>query len=204
MTFMLVARRMSRNPVTISPQASIEEAIELMKSKSIRHLPVVDQERHLVGWISDSDLRGVLIPSMIEELTVGDVMIADPITVAPTEVLENAAFLITRHKIGGVPVVEDGKLVGVLTVVDILQAFVDIMGVLRSSSRLDVQLGDRRDAFQEISRIIREHDGEIISVGILSEEPTNRIYSFRIEKCNVERLREALEASGHKVVSSSP
>lgn len=201
---MLVARRMSRNPVAISPSASIVDAIELMKKHSIRHLAVVDREERLVGWVSDTDLRGVLIASMIEELTIGDVMISDPITVSSSDVLEQAAFLITQHKIGGMPVLEDGKLVGVITVVDILEAFIDIMGVLASSSRLDVQLGDSRDAFQEVSRIIREYNGEIISVGILSQESTERIYSFRIEKCDTEPLRQALEAQGHKVVSFSP
>ena len=201
---MLVARRMSRNPIAIAPEASIQEAIELMKEHSIRHLPVVDGDEHLVGWVTDTDLRGVFIASMIEELTVGDVMIADPITVSSTDVLEQAALLITKHKIGGMPVLEDGKLVGIITVVDILQAFVDIMGVLGSSSRLDVRLGDARDAFQQVSRIIREHDGEIISVGILSQESPEKIYSFRIEKCDTEPLRQALEEQGHKVVSFSP
>jgi acetoin utilization protein AcuB len=195
---------MSRDPIAISPEASIQQAIELMKEHSIRHLPVVDGEERLVGWVSDTDLRGVFIASMIEELSVGDVMIADPITVSSTDALEQAALLITEHKIGGMPVLEDGKLVGIITVVDILEAFVDIMGVLASSSRLDVRLGDSRDAFQEVSRIIREHDGEVISVGILSQEPPERIYSFRIEKCDTEPLRQALEAQGHKVVSFSP
>jgi acetoin utilization protein AcuB len=195
---------MSRNPIAVSPEASIQEAIELMKEHAIRHLPVVDGEERLVGWVSDTDLRGVFIASMIEELTVGDVMIADPITVSSTDVLEQAALLITKHKIGGMPVLEDGKLVGIITVVDILEAFIDIMGVLGSSSRLDVRLGDSRDAFQEVSRIIREHDGEIISVGILSQEVPERIYSFRIEKCDTEPLRQALEEQGHTVVSFNP
>jgi acetoin utilization protein AcuB len=141
---------------------------------------------------------------MIEELTVGDVMIADPVTVSTTDVLEQAALLITEHKIGGMPVLEDGKLVGVITVVDILEAFIDIMGVLASSSRLDVQLSDSRDAFQQVSRIIREHNGEIISVGILRQDSPERIYSFRIEKCDTEPLRQALEEHGHRVVSYSP
>jgi acetoin utilization protein AcuB len=201
---MLVARRMSRNPVAVSPKASIQEAMELMKKHSIRHLPVVNREKRLVGWVTDTDLRGALIASMIEDLTVGDVMIADPVTVRSSDVLEQAALLITEHKIGGMPVLEDGKLVGVITVVDILEAFIDIMGVLGASSRLDVQLSDSRDAFQEVSRIIRDHNGEIISVGILRQDSAERIYSFRIEKCDTEPLRQALEEHGHKVVSSSP
>jgi acetoin utilization protein AcuB len=201
---MLVARRMSRNPVAVSPKASIQEAMELMKKYSIRHLPVVNREKSLVGWVTDTDLRGALIASMIEDLTVGDVMIADPVTVRSTDVLEQAALLITEHKIGGMPVLEDDKLVGVITVVDILEAFIDIMGVLAASSRLDVKLSDSRDAFQEVSRIIREHNGEIISVGILRQDSAERIYSFRIEKCDTKPLRQALEEQGHKVVSSSP
>ena len=201
---MLVARRMSKNPIAISPEASIQEAMELMKKQSIRHLPVVDQNKRLVGWVSDTDLRGALIASMIEELVVRDVMIADPVTISSTDVLERAALLITEQKIGGMPVVDNDKLVGVITAVDILEAFIDIMGVLRSSSRLDVQLSESRDAFQEVSRIIREHNGEIISVGILSQDSPERIYSFRMEKCDTEPLRRALEAQGHKVVSSSP
>jgi len=201
---MLVARRMTRDPISISPEASIQEAIELMKTHSIRHLPVVDGQERLVGWVSDTELRGVFMASMIEELTVGDVMIADPITVSSSDVLEQAALLISKHKIGGMPVLEDGKLVGIITVVDILEAFVDIMGVLGSSSRLDVRLGDSRDAFPEVSRIIREHDGEIISVGILSQESLERIYSFRIEKCDTEPLRQALEEQGYEVVSFNP
>ena len=201
---MLVARRMTRDPISISPEASIQEAIELMKTHSIRHLPVVDGQERLVGWVSDTELRGVFMASMIEELTVGDVMIADPITVSSSDVLEQAALLISKHKIGGMPVLEDGKLVGIITVVDILEAFVDIMGVLGSSSRLDVRLGDSRDAFPEVSRIIREHDGEIISVGILSQESPERIYSFRIEKCDTEPLRQALEEQGYEVVSFNP
>ena len=201
---MLVARRMTRDPISISPEASIQEAIELMKTHSIRHLAVVDEQERLVGWVSDTELRGVFIASMIEELTVGDVMISDPITVSSTDVLEQAALLISKHKIGGMPVLEDGKLVGIITVVDILEAFVDIMGVLGSSSRLDVRLGDSRDAFPEVSRIIREHDGQIISVGILSQESPERIYSFRIEKCDTEPLRQALEEQGYKVVSFNP
>jgi acetoin utilization protein AcuB len=141
---------------------------------------------------------------MIEELTVRDVMIADPVTVSSTDVLEQAALRITEQKIGGMPVVDNDKLVGVITAVDILEAFIDIMGVLRSSSRLDVQLSDSRDAFQQVSQIIREHNGEIISVGILSQDSPERIYSFRMERCDTEPLRQALEAQGHKVVSASP
>ena len=120
---MLVARRMSTKPVTISANASIQEAIELMKNHSVRHLPVVDQDGNLVGWITDGDLRGVLIASMIEDLSVGDVMIADPVTVSSTDLLEDAALLISTKKIGGMPVVDNGKLVGMISYIDFLKHY---------------------------------------------------------------------------------
>lgn len=80
---MIVRNWMSTDLVTIGKEASIQEALALMKRESIRHLPVVDRQKHLIGWITDADLRGVLIASMIEELTLEDVMIRKPLTADP-------------------------------------------------------------------------------------------------------------------------
>ena len=85
---MIVGHWMSTDLVTIGKEASIQEAMALMKRESIRHLPVVDQRMKLLGWITDADLRGVLIASMLEELTLEDVMIRIPFTVHPEMLLE--------------------------------------------------------------------------------------------------------------------
>ena len=89
---MIVSHWMSTDLVTVRKEASIQEAMALMKGESIRHLPVVDQKMNLVGWITDADLRGVLIASMLEELTLEDVMIRKPFTIHPEMALEEAAF----------------------------------------------------------------------------------------------------------------
>jgi len=198
---MKVKNWMSREVVTLSPEATIQEAIELMRKHSIRHLPVVVDDE-LVGWVSESDIRGAYLASLIEDIRVKDIMIKDPITIGPEADLEEAAELLYRHGIGGIPVVEGKRVVGVITVTDIMAAFIQIMGILKESSRLDVVLGGKPKAFEHVSQIIRKHGGEIISVGISGpEDKSKRVYFLRLTKCDVRAIAEEVERAGYKVVS---
>ena len=199
---MQVSKWMIKDVITINREADIKEAIRLMEKYSIRHLPVVEGEQFL-GLVTEGDLRQLLIPAMLEEIKVKDVMITDPITVTPDTDIETAATLIYIYKIGGLPVVEDGKLVGILTSTDILRAFIEIMGILTAGSRLDVMIGDDPAAFKEVYNIIHRHKGRIISLGILPNEKET-IYSFRLEKCDLRPIVEELSSQGYKVVASFP
>ncbi len=192
---------MSKKVVTISPEAGLQEAIELMRRHSIRHLPVVKGEE-LIGWVSEADIRGAYLASLIEDIRIKDVMIKDPIRVDPDDSLEEAAKILYRHGIGGVPVVEGKKVVGVLTVRDIMAAFIELMGFLRESSRIDVILGGKPHAFQEVSEIIRRHGAEIISVGISGpEDKSKRVYFLRLTKCDVRSIAKDIEQAGYRVLS---
>lgn len=197
---MLVRNWMVKKVVSIPKNCHIVEALSLMKKYSIRHLPVVDNGL-LMGLISESDLRQVMIPSLMEDLRVDQLMIKNPVTISPEESLEEAARLIYRYKIGGLPVVEKGKLVGILTTPDILAAFIQLMGVLEASSRLDIQLAARPKAFEEASGVIQKKGGEIISVGMMGKGP-KKTYLFRLKRCPIEPIIQALEKVGHKVISS--
>ncbi len=203
---MIVRHWMTTKVVTISRQASIQEALGLMKQYSVRHLPVVDEVKKLLGWVTDADLRGVLIASMLEDLTVGDVMVAKPYTASPGMRLEDAANLILERRIGGLPVIEDGKLVGVITVVDILSAFINMMGLLSKSSRLDVKVSPRKTAtLDTVTQMLRRHDAEVISICHLPvTEGQENIYSIRLKKCDLESVVTDLEKSGVEVVSAIP
>lgn len=192
---------MSQKVITVTPETTIQEAIELMRRHSIRHLPVVEDE-DLVGWVSEGDIRGAYLASLIEDIRVKDVMITDPITIGPEADLEEAAELLYRHGIGGIPVVEGRHLVGVVTVTDIMAAFIQIMGILKESSRLDVILGGKPRAFEEVSEIIRRHGAEIISVGISGpEDKSKRVYFLRLTKCDVRAIAEDVQRAGYRVVS---
>jgi acetoin utilization protein AcuB len=201
--YMIVRQWMTKDIVTISRDASIQDALARMRQHSIRHLPVVDRSNQLVGWISDADLRGALIASMLEELTVQDVMIHHPHTAAPDLPLEDAARLILEKRIRGLPVVEGKKLLGIITVVDILSAFITMMGFLTSSSRIDVRYPTQSTALDEITRVIQDTQAEIISICHLpSGEVEDRVYSFRLNKCDVDAVAQALREAGFEVVSS--
>jgi acetoin utilization protein AcuB len=200
---MRVEEWMVKNPITVTKDQTIQECVDLMKGHSIRHLPVVENKK-LSGLVTESNLREVFLASMIEDLKLEDVMIKDPITITPDTEIEDAAKIIYHHKIGGLPVIDnDDHVVGIITVADLVAAFIELMGLLKSSSRIDVILGEGPEAFETVSRLIRSHGGEIISVGI-SEHPLRRerIYFFRLKKVEVQHIVEALEEAGFEVVSS--
>lgn len=199
---MKIKSLMIPDPIVITSKASIAEAIEIMKINSIRHLPVVSRKtRSLQGFVTMADLRLGLIPSMVSDISLSDVMIKNPITIGPDEDIEIAAQLIYKHKIGGIPVVKKNKLVGIITESDILRAFIDMMGILSGSSRIDVEIGDDPDDFNRALRIIQECQGDnIINIGMTAQESSRRVYYFRLSSCNTQIIKDRLEQNGFKIV----
>ena len=188
------------NPVTVTENTSIQNAIELMKEKGFRHLPVVAKEMKLKGFITLSDLKQGLIPAMVGDLTLSDLMIIDPITVAPDDDLETAARLIYEHKISGMPVVVNDKLVGIITESDILRAFIDMMGILTGGSRLDVAVGDQPEAFNQVVEVIREQGGEIVNIGMTAQQSSRRVYTFRLSTQKTTAIEKSLVKAGFQVL----
>jgi acetoin utilization protein AcuB len=199
---MKIKSLMISDPITITEKATINEAMEIMKTNSIRHLPVVDEQNMLKGFVTLADLKLSLIPSMVAGLSLADVMIRNPITVDPNSDIEIAAQLIYKYKIGGIPVVRKGKLVGIITESDLLRAFVDMMGILTASSRIDVVVGSERGLFKKALQIIVENGGEIINVGMSPHRTRKRTYFFRLAPCRTEVIKKALEKDGFKVAAA--
>lgn len=200
---MKVGEWMERELITIDRNTTIQETISLMKKHSIRHLPVIEEGR-LVGLVTEGDMRQVFVASLIEELSIDDVMIKDPITVKVDTEIDDAARVIYYNKIGGLPVVDEGQgLLGIITVADIMAAFIELMGVLKSSSRIDIVLGQDPEAFEEVSRIISSNGGKIISVGMLPQSDRKKnIYFFRLKKRRIGKIVDALEKAGYRVTAS--
>lgn len=202
---MKVAEWMVKDPIVVTLDQRVQDCVDLMREHSIRHLPVVENQR-LIGLVTESDLREVFLATLVEDLTIQGVMITEPLTVTPDTEIEDAAKLIYYRKIGGLPVVDDyGQVVGILTVADLVEAFIELMGLLKSSSRIDVVLGDDPEAFERVSGLIRSKGGEVISVGISgSDLKESRAYSFRLEKLDENQLQDlvdALEGIGFEVLS---
>ncbi len=200
---MKVGEWMEKKLITIDRETTIQDAISLMKKHSIRHLPVVEGKR-LVGFVTDGDMRQVFVASLIEDLSIDDVMIKDPITINEDTEIEEAAKIIYYKKIGGLPVVDEGdRVLGIITVADIMAAFIELMGVLKSSSRIDIILGSNPEAFEDVSRIIGSKGGEIISVGMSPQSDVKKlIYFFRLKKCPIAKIVQSLENAGYEVLTS--
>jgi acetoin utilization protein AcuB len=190
------------DPITITANASISEAIELMKANSIRHLPVVSAGGRLEGFLTLADLKQGLIPSMLGDLTLQDLMIKDPITVRPDDDIEVAAQLIYKNKIGGMPVVKGDQLQGIITATDILRTFIDMMGILSSTSRIDVVIDDQPGGLKRALQVINDRGGDIINVSMTSDKSGKRIYYFRLAACKTAAIKKALQKQGYKVVAA--
>ena len=187
-------------PISITTQATIQEAIELMKVNSIRHLPVVDGRQRLQGLLTLSDLKQALIPSMLGDITLADMMIKNPISVSPDDDIEWAAQLIYKHKISGLPVINKGhKLAGIITESDILRAFIDLMGILSSSTRIDITTNDDSAGLNKAIQVIHDQGGDIINVGMTAQRTTKRTYYFRLYPCDTSPIKQALEECGFAV-----
>jgi acetoin utilization protein AcuB len=199
---MKISSLMIPNPITIAAHASISEALELMKINSIRHLPVVSKGNMLLGFITLADLKQGLIPSMLGDLSLRDLMINDPITVSPDDDIEFAAQLIYNHKIGGMPVVKDGQLTGIITATDILRTFIDMMGILSSTSRIDVVIGDQPGSFKKALQIINDMGADIINAGRTAQQTGRKICFFRLGACKTEAIKKTLEKEGYEVLAA--
>lgn len=213
---MLVEKRMKRDPVRLSPEDSFRHAMTLIRQKGIRHLPVVEGGR-LVGIVTDRDLRQAS-PSpatsleihelhyLLEKVKIREIMTRKVYTVTPATPVEEAARLMLQHKIGGLPVLQDGILAGIITETDILAAFVDVMGIPQDQTRLELVLEDRPGAFLDVCRIIQEQGGDIVSVVTATTAGRGgekKVLLFRLDGVQVNPLLARLEAGGHTVLSAT-
>ena len=138
---------------------------------------------------------------MVSDLTLEDLMIKNPFTVDPDDEIEYAAQLIYKHKIGGLPVTKRKKLVGIITATDLLRTFIDMMGILSGTSRIDVVIGDRPDALKKVLQIINDAGGDIINVG-MTRQDDKRVYYFRLSTCETAGIRAALEKEKFEVLAA--
>jgi acetoin utilization protein AcuB len=211
---MIVRMRMTTNPVTVDKDVTILDALKIMQDNKIRRLPVLDKGK-LVGIVTDRDLREVS-PSpastlsifelnyLLAKTKIKDIMTKNVIGISPDAFIEEAALLMRENTIGGLPVLEGNKLVGIITETNIFDVFVEIMGINTPSTRLTVFLENRIGSLADITRIIKENNLDIISLitytGSGSLETGNVV--IRVGTVEPEHLIEQLKAEGYKIISS--
>ena len=210
---MIVDEIMTRKVITIKSEDTLYKAQNLMVKNSIRHLPVV-QGKELEGIITESDIRSAFVSNNKgsskvtvldpKKMKVADYMTRDPQTVQPDTNIEDAALLVYKNKIGSLPVVHNDKLIGIISILDMLGLFIDLMGIIHSSSRVDVIMDKDPKNFEAVSKIIHDHGLNIISVGMSSyaKNKKKQVYFFRLDLCETASLVKKIEKAGFKVLNA--
>ena len=196
---MLVSNRMTKDPITVTPDDFLINAKEKMEYGKFHRLPVMSDGR-LVGIITDRDLR--VHVGYLAKTKVNGAMTEKALTVKPSATLEEAAWLFLKHQIGGLPVIDNGNLVGMITSNDVLKAFLDVMGASEpSSARIDFILEGEEHGLVEASRIVAREGGNISGVGTYREKfGENPVCYLRVMGGEVERMAQALRAAGFDIL----
>lgn len=201
---MPVQNWMTTDVVSVTPETSLLKVGKLMKDHHVRRLPVLDDTGRVVGIISDRDVRDAS-PSkattldmyemhyLLAELKVKNIMTPNPLTVKPSDTVEQAALLMLDHKIGGLPVVEEsGKLVGIISDHDVFKALVDITGARLGGLQFAIELPDLPGTARPVFDLLRTHNARLLSVLTVSNEDGNRHLFIRVRDLGSKTAEDAL------------
>ncbi len=211
---MLVKNYMQTKVLTVQEDSTFEDVIQLMKRHKIRHVPVV-REGKVVGFITESDVRRASaspasslsvyeLNYLLEKIKVRDIMTPEVVTASPDMTLEEAALIMRNHKFGGLPVVEeDGRLVGIITLTDIVDVFLDVMGVGDRGIRLTIDVADVPGQIFRLAKIINRYKVNIQSiVASHHPQPGMRRVVIRIQCADEgDEIVKAIESEGFEVES---
>lgn len=204
---MFIGRRMKRSLVTVLPGASLEEAARLLKANRIHHLPVVEGDL-LLGIITDADLRNVMLPGSEEAgggkvRTVEEIMTRKVVTLSPEDTIDDAMLILCRQRFGALPVVDGGRLVGIIAKTDVLSAMIDTLDIEGVGVRLEVILRRDMGEVTRLSETLRGLPVEVRSL-VLSPHGPDRYAAFvRVATINVAAVRESLRAAGFELADLS-
>jgi acetoin utilization protein AcuB len=162
---MYVGRKMTTKVITVTPDTPIVNARDLLREHNIKQLPVVDQQGKLVGILTDRDIRSAWaspattlsiyeLTYVLQKLTVESVMMRKVITVTPDATIERAAKIMHDHKIGSLPVVEDDKVVGIITNTDLMEVLLDALGIKQEDGRIAVLVKDRIGVLADVCGLL--------------------------------------------------
>ncbi len=208
---MLVNEIMTRKVVAIGPDTPIRDVQLLMEQRNIRHFPILEERSNgaldsLVGIVSDRDLRlvGADHPRAPANVTAADpvkrVMITNVLVAHPDDPIEETAKVLRDHKIGAMPVMDDGRLVGIITGIDMLDALIFMSGVREASSRLEVELTDRPGALAGLLDRVASRNVNVSSVMTSRADEGSVAFVLRVGTFDGHGLADHLRGLGYNVL----
>lgn len=213
---MFVKLWMRNEVITILPDATIAEACSLMEEHRIRRIPVINQENQLLGIISKEDLKKAL-PSAVDasqdettralanQIKIETFMTQTPVTVSPIDTLEKVATIMRQHKIGGIPVVENELLVGIITESDIFDVFVEVLGGSNKDTRIEFSIPHDTTSIYKVFDVLAEHDTQLHNIAICNNHSVKtKTVTLRFTSQNTQELIDDLWKAGCKISSIIP
>ena len=209
---MYVKDNMIPSPITIKPDQSVSEAVDLMSENKLHRLPVVDDQGKLIGLVTESvisrntpnsasSLSVYELHYLLNKLKISDIMIRDVKTIGKDALLEEAATVLRKYDIGCLPVTEeDDKLIGIITHNDIFTAFIDLLGYNHNGMRYVISISeDKPGILEDVARIFKEEDISISNLAVYNN--TRGIEVVVIAK-GYDDVTQKLKDAGYNVTST--
>lgn len=211
---MFVGRVMHTDLVTVSPETDLIKATKIITEKRINHLLVVDKKGELLGIISDRDLKQSWaspattlsvheLNYLLSQLTVEMIMVKKIITISPATTIERAANIMQQNRISALPVMQNEKLVGIITTTDVMGVLLQAIGINGDSTRFTVLVEDRVGILAEMAKILKEHRINIRSLVTWPDKKHPGIYQFimRVAAEDGQKAISVLTQGGFKVLT---
>ncbi len=201
---MLVKERMSSPVITVQMDMPVMEALELMRQENIRRTPIVDKKGKMVGIVSDKDLLNAgpsdattlsvwELNYLLTKVRVKDVMTKDVLTVTESTPIEEAAYIMAENKIGGLPVMRNGDLVGLITETDLFKIFLEMMGAREVGVRVTALVPEKPGELDVLTHAITEAGGSFISFGqFAGASSANKLVTFKITGMGEDAVKEKI------------
>lgn len=206
---MLIEEIMIKDVTTLSPSNTVKDALQIMRDKKIRHLPILSTEGIVVGIVTDRDLKEV-VPSSISEIIdnstydtpLSEVMTKNLIIGHPMDFVEEAAVIFYDNKIGSLPIVSNNKLVGIITETDLLYKYIELTGAHQPGSQIEVRVPNVPGILFEVSKVFHEQKTNVLSVLVYPDKESNatKILVIRINSMNPLSIIQGLKDSGFEVL----
>ncbi|MCL1803088.1 MAG: CBS and ACT domain-containing protein [Eubacteriaceae bacterium] len=204
---------MTKDLIVVHEGTPISEAARIMDEKRLKRMPVLDSEGFLKGIITTENIRSVSpseatslsvyeITYLLDRLTAKDAMTRNVITIKPEGLLEEAAVLMRKHRVGALVVEEEGKAVGIITESDIFDAFIELLGFTDAGTRFSVQAADIPGVLAEIGGVFRKHGANITHFANFTDRASgNAELIIRTSHNDCAAIIKELEEKGYTINS---
>jgi len=211
---MFISKIMTRNAITIDMDAEISQARKIMSENNFRHLPVVDESNFLIGIVTDRDLRSVSSPSHIigdndretlkrfSGIKIKDIMTKNPVSLSPLDTLQDALILLQKKRFGAFPVIdEQKKLIGIVSVRDLLREFINVLGLEEPGTLLCIIAENKLGQMKKIVDAITEEHVSFGSILVARywEKGKRAVFPYLLTQ-NIAPLKRKLKNKGYTIL----